>query len=47
MSVNSPGLPYQEAIELVSIVSIMDFITALCSNTFDTIVRDPEHRLNP
>ena len=35
-----------ETIKLVNIVSIVDFITGLCSNTFDTIIKDPEHRLN-
>ena len=46
MSIICPGLPYQEAIELMNIVPIVDFITGLCSNTFDTIIKDPEHRLN-
>ena len=46
MSIIFPGLPYQEAIELVNIVPIVDFITRLCSNTFGTIIKDPEHRLN-
>ena len=46
MSIICPGLPYQEAIELVNIVPIVDFITGLCSNTFDTIIKNPEHRLN-
>jgi len=41
-----PGLPYQEAIELVNIVRIVDFITELCSYSLDTIIKDPEHRLN-
>ena len=45
MSIICPGLPYQETIELVNIVPIVDFITGLCSNTFDTIIKDPEHRL--
>ena len=31
---------------LVNIVPIVDFIKGLCSNTFDTIIKDPEHRLN-
>ena len=31
---------------LVNIVPIVDFIKGLCSNTFDTIINDPEHRLN-
>ena len=30
----------------MNIVPTVDFITGLCSNTFDTIVKDPEHRLN-
>ena len=46
MSIICPGLPYQETIELVNIVPIVDFITGLCSNTFDTIIKDPEQRLN-
>ena len=46
MSIMCSGLPYQEAIELVNIVSIEDFITGLCTNTFDTIIKDPGHRLN-
>ena len=46
MSIICPGLPYQEAIELMNIVPIVDFITRLCSNTFDTIIKVPEHRLN-
>ena len=25
---------------------IVDFITGPCSNTFDIIIKDPEHRLN-
>ena len=45
-SIICPGLPYQETIELVNIVPIVDFITGLCSNTFDTIIKDPEHCLN-
>ena len=48
MSITCSGLPYQEAIERVNIniVPIVDFITGLCTNTFDTIIKDPEHRLN-
>ena len=46
MSIICPGLPYQETLELVNIVPIVDFITGLCSNTFDIIIKDPEHRLN-
>ena len=46
MSIICPGLPYQETIELVNIVPIEDFITGLCRNAFDTIIKDPEHRLN-
>ena len=46
MSIICSGLPYQEAIELVNIVPIADFITGLCTNAFDTIIKDPEHRLN-
>ena len=46
MSIICPGLPYQETIELVNIVPIVDFITGLCNNTFDTSIKDPEHRLN-
>lgn len=46
MSIICSGLPYQEVIELVNIVPIVDFITGLCTNTFDTIIKDPEHRLN-
>ena len=48
MSIICPcvGRPHQEAIQLVNIVPTVDFITGLCSNTFDTIVKDPEHRLN-
>ena len=38
MSTIFPGLPYQEAIKLVNIVPIIDFVTGLCSNTFDTII---------
>ena len=32
MSIICPGLLYQEAIELVNIVPVVDFITGLCSN---------------
>ena len=46
MFIICPGLLYQETIELVNIVPIVDFITGLCSNTFDTIIKDPEHCLN-
>ena len=46
MSIICPGLPYQETLELVNIVPIVDFITGPCSNTFDIIMKDPEHRLN-
>ena len=48
MSIICPcvGRPHQEAIQLVNIVPTVDFISGLCSNTFDTIVKDPEHRLN-
>ena len=42
MSIICPGMPYQETIELVNIVLIVDFITGLCRNTFDTIIKDPE-----
>ena len=45
MSIICPGLPYQEAIELMNIVPIVGFIKGLYSNTFDTIIKDPEHRL--
>ena len=45
-SIICPGLPYQETLELVNIVPIVDFITGPCSNTFDIIMKDPEHRLN-
>ena len=30
----------------INIVPIVDFITGLCTNTSDTIIKDPEHRLN-
>ena len=30
----------------MNIVHTVDFITGLCSNTFDAIIKDPEHRLN-
>ena len=30
----------------MNIVHTVDFITGLCSNTFDTIIKDPEHHLN-
>ena len=46
MSIICSGLPYQKVIEKVNIVPIVDFITGLCTNTFDTIIKDPEHRLN-
>ena len=46
MSIICPELPYQKAIELVNIVPIVDFIKGLCSNTFDIILKDPEHRLS-
>ena len=45
MSISCQGLPYQEAIELVNIVPIVDFIAGLCSNTFNTIIKVPEHCL--
>lgn len=34
----------------MNIIPIVDFTTGLCSNTFDTIIKDPErclHRLMP
>ena len=46
MSIICSGLPYLEAIELVNIVPIVDFITGLYSCTFDTTIKVPEHRLN-
>ena len=46
MSIICPELPYQKAIELVNRVPIVDFIKGLCSNTFDIILKDPEHRLS-
>ena len=46
MSIICSGLPYQKTIELVNIVPIVDFITGVFSNTFDAIIKDPEHRLN-
>ena len=46
MSIICPGLPYQEAVELVNIVPIVYFITGLCSYTFDTIIKVPRHRLH-
>ena len=46
MSTVCPGLPYQEAIEPVNIVPIVDFITGLCGNTFDTIIKVLEHHPN-
>ena len=30
----------------MNIVPIVDFIKGLCSNTFDTIIKDPDHCLN-
>ena len=45
MSIIYLGLPCQRATELVNIVPIVDFITGLCSNTFDAIGKVPEHRL--
>ena len=46
MSIICPGMPYQEVIEPVNIVPIVDFITGLGSNTFNTIIKVPEHHLN-
>ena len=46
MSIICSGLPYLEAIKLVNIVPIVDFITGLYSCTFDTTIKVPEHRLN-
>ena len=46
MFITCPGLPYQETFELVNIVPIVDSITGQSSNTFDTITKDPKHRLN-
>ena len=46
MSIICSGLPYQDAIERVNIVPTLDFITGLCTNTLDTITKDPEHCLN-
>ena len=46
MSIICPGLPYQEAVEPVNIVPLVDLITGLCSDTFDTIIKVPEHPLN-
>ena len=46
MSIICQGLPYQEVIELVNIVPVVDFITGLSSDTFDTIIKVPEHPLN-
>ena len=46
MSIICSCLPYQEAIEQVNILPIVDFIIGLCTNTFDTIIKDPGHRLN-
>ena len=43
---NMPRTAVQETLELVNIVPIVDFIAGLCSNTFDTIIKDPEQRLN-
>ena len=40
MSIICPGLPYQEAIKQENILPIVDFITGLCHNTFDIIVKD-------
>ena len=41
-----PRTALQETLELVNIVPIVDFITGPCSNTFDIIIKDPEHCLN-
>ena len=46
VSIICSGLPYQEAIGLVNIVPIVDFVTGLCTNTFDAIIKDPGHCLN-
>ena len=46
MSIIFPGLPYQEAISLVNIVPIADFIAGICSNTSDTLIRVLEHHLD-
>ena len=46
MSIICSGLPYQEGIKLVNMVPIADFIMGLCTDAFDTIIKDPKHRLN-
>jgi hypothetical protein len=33
------------SIELMDIVPIGDYISSICSNTFESIVKDPDHRL--
>ena len=38
MSIICSGLPYQEVIELVNIVPIVDFFTGQRTNAFDTII---------
>ena len=30
----------------MNILPVVDFITGLCSIAFDTIIKNPEHRLN-
>ena len=47
LSIICPGLSTNlPDIELLNIVLITDFNTAICNETFDSIVRDPEHHLH-
>jgi hypothetical protein len=46
LSIICPSLSYRDAIELMDIVPIGDYISSICSNTFESIVKDPDHRLH-
>ena len=46
LSIICPGQSYKDAIELSNILPINEYITTICSNTFESIVNDPAHCLH-
>ena len=46
LSIICPGLAYRKALEVSNIMSINDYITSLCKETFLSIANDPAHRLH-
>ena len=46
LAISCPELSYMDALELLNIVSINDYIASLCNTTFTSILNDSTHRLH-